>query len=99
MKTGRCCPAAINGKPDSVNKPRRFFSLARWSLPTVILALLPKCPACLAAYVALGTGISLSLAAAAILRTLLLSVCVASLGYLVISSLRVLPFRRLRHSN
>jgi hypothetical protein len=99
MKTGRCCPAAINGKPDSVNKPRRFFLLARWSTPTIILALLPKCPACVAAYVALGTGISLSLEVASLLRTLLVTVCVGSLIYLVISSLRALPLRRLHHSN
>ena len=99
MTSTTCCPAMTNGKQDSVNKPRRFFSLARWSLPTVILALLPKCPACLAAYVALGTGISLSLTAASILRMLLVALSVASLGYLVIRSLRALAFRPMHHSN
>ena len=37
---------------------------AKFSLPTLILMLLPKCPACFAAYIALGTGISVSVAAA-----------------------------------
>ena len=41
---------------------RHGFALAKCSLPTLILALLPKCPACFAAYMALGTGISVSVA-------------------------------------
>jgi len=98
MKAGRCCPA-MHREPGNVAKPRRFFSVAGWSLPTIILALLPKCPACVAAYVALGTGISLSLEVASLLRTLLVTVCLGSLIYLVISSLRALPLRRLHHSN
>lgn len=61
---------------------RRVLSLARWLLPGTVLAFLPKCPACLAAYVALGTGASLSIPAAASLRTLLIAVCTVALGYL-----------------
>jgi len=47
-------------------------------IPVVILAVLPKCPACLAAYVALGAGIGLSLTAATYLRLSLVVACVAS---------------------
>jgi len=57
---------------------RRSLNLTANIIPVVILAVLPKCPACLAAYVALGTGIGLSLTAATYLRLSLIVACVAS---------------------
>lgn len=43
---------------------RRVTALAQWGMPLATLALVPKSPACVAAYVLLFTGIGLSLAAA-----------------------------------
>jgi hypothetical protein len=80
MKSPTCC---------------RSLKAARWSVPTLILALLPKCPACLAAYVVLGTGISLSVAAASFLKTLLIGVCVATLVWVFVSAFRTVPMNRL----
>jgi hypothetical protein len=63
---------------------RRVAGLVSWIAPGAVLALMPKCPACLAAYIALGTGIGLSLPAAENLQTGALALSGAMLGALVI---------------
>ena len=68
----------------SDSNTRRIVDLAGWIFPSVILALIPKCPMCLAAYVALWTGIGLSVSAAIYLRASLVVLCVGLLLYLVV---------------
>jgi hypothetical protein len=86
MAAGSSRHKAADGKAHPPRMAR--FAWAKCSLPTVMLALLPKCPACLAAYVALGTGISLSVAAATVLRTLLIGICMVALVWVFVSTLR-----------
>lgn len=66
-----CSPGPIRSRPAR----RRFCEFGGWLTPTVVLALLPKCPACLAAYVALGIGVALSRATATQLRTAIVTAC------------------------
>ncbi len=75
---------------------RRAGELVGWIVPTATLALMPKCPMCVAAYIALATGIGISLPTAMYLRATLIAVCVASLAALAARHLRILAARRRR---
>jgi len=92
MKAHPCChiqPRAAEITRQPTSRWHRVVELLSWILPTATLALIPKCPACVAAYIALATGIGISLPAAAYLRASLVVVCLASLLFIVV--------RRLRH--
>jgi hypothetical protein len=66
----------------------------RWIAPGVGLALIPKCPACVAAYVAAATGVGISMPVAAGLRTGLLILCVSALGFVAVrAGARLLKWR------
>lgn len=67
---------------------RRAIGLTPWAVPGALLALMPKCPMCLAGYVALWTGIGISLPVAAGLRTALIAACAGMLLLLIIRRLR-----------
>ena len=67
---------------------QRGLEMARWLAPSATLALLPKCPACVAAYVAVATGFGISMSAAAYLRTGAIAACVAALLYLAARTVR-----------
>ena len=100
VNTHRCCEVAASdsrsepfaapttdGTPHRLTLARRCLDIAGWIVPGAILALVPKCPACLAGYLAAGTGFGLSLSTAAHLRASLLILCIASLLYLVVRRL------------
>lgn len=84
--------------PPSPDSPwRRGREIAGWLLPTATLALIPKCPACVAGYVALVTGIGISLPMAACIRIGLVVLCLASLVLMAARRFRNLHATRLPH--
>ena len=91
MNTRHCCHVATRSR-DNTRRPasrlRRSGEIAGWIIPSATLVLLPKCPACVAAYVALFSGVGISVASASNLRTSLLILCVAALLCLALKRLR-----------
>lgn len=83
MRANRCCGSAAETKSVTATpvRPfaRRFHNIAGWIIPAGGLVLLPKCPACLAAYIAIVTGVGISVSAATYLRVVLLTICIASI--------------------
>jgi hypothetical protein len=67
---------------------RRGLSLAGWIVPSTLLAMMPKCPACVAGYVALITGLGVSFSTASYLRIGLMILCAGSLVYLATRRIR-----------
>jgi hypothetical protein len=72
--------------PGSGKRPiglfRRAWQGIQWLFPTTLLVLMPKCPMCVAAYVALFTGVGVSVSTARWIRILMLVFCLFSLAYL-----------------
>lgn len=58
----------------------RGRGIAGWLLPGIVLALLPKCPMCLAAYVALFTGFTMSCSSAHLLMRTLTVLCIGTMA-------------------
>jgi len=80
--TDRCCQG---GAPQpSSRRSRRSWEFAAGAVSLGVWALVPKCPMCLAAHVALWTGLGLSFAAATYLRWSLLCFASALLVCLVV---------------
>jgi len=86
-----CCQIKTRAG-DNARRPasrlRRGGEAAGWIVSSVTLALLPKCPVCVAAYVALATGIGISLPTATYLRAMLVVLCAASLVLIAARRLR-----------
>lgn len=87
MTTHSCCHSAPTSSGEK-STARRMLGSTKWIVPSVILAVLPKCPMCLAAYVAIATGIGISIPVATWIRTGLLLTCLGALGWFTVSALR-----------
>lgn len=88
----RCCsrenaldtPRAAPPEPRSRTWPSRSRAALAWALPITTLALIPKCPACIAAYLLLFTGIGVSLPVAGAIRNALITLCVIAIAWFLV---------------
>lgn len=88
-------PALPANRSPTASWLRRIATFVQLAFPVAVLALIPKCPACIAAYVLLFTGIGLSFEAASAMRWTLIASSVVALTYLAIrKTSRVLRVRR-----
>jgi hypothetical protein len=91
---------------EKANKNAGFLRHAwrgvQWLFPAMMWMLIPKCPMCVAAYVALFTGIEISFAAARWIHFAMWALCLLSLAYLafkiVISIRRKIYVYRTSHA-
>jgi len=86
-----CCGEAVAHEAPKRSVLAHCRELARWVAPTAGLALMPKCPACIAAYIAIGTGVGVSISTAAHLRMVAVGICCGALSFVA--------FRRARRLN
>ena len=81
-------PNKGDGKRSSYSL-RRAWRGTQWLFPAALLVLMPKCPLCLAAYIALFTGIGITLSTAQWIQLVLPVCCWMALAYLAIRHLPV----------
>ena len=90
MNTPHCCHHASEDRCN-VRRPaslwRRGAELVGWIVPSTALVLMPKCPVCVAMYLALFTGMGFSVTSASDLRTGVIILCIFALLCLTVKSL------------
>ena len=91
MNARHCCQIMTRDRAITLLGSRRAGDVGvrspGGSLQAPTLVLLPNCPACMAMYVTLFSGVGISVASASKLRTALLIVCVAALFCMAVKRL------------
>jgi hypothetical protein len=82
----------------AASAPRRLGAAVEWAIPILTLALVPKCPFCVAAYILFLTGMGVSLSTAAAIRWAMIGVSLAALVWLASRAARM-RLRRRAHAS
>jgi len=90
MKAPVCCQPSTGRRGSLPGFPPRWSGeIVGWLIPGMVLALLPKCPLCVAGYVTFFTGMGMSLPTAASLRVVLVTLCVGTWIFLAVRRIGV----------
>ena len=81
------CNVLAENKTQKTKGKRTIEDTVKMTVTAIVFALIPKCPVCLAGYIALGTGIGLSLTTATYIRMGLIILCIVSLSYFIAKQL------------
>ena len=93
MNRPHCCERKLTSRDGRQQRTwLRLREIAGWIVPGALLALMPKCPICLVAYVALCSGLTLSCSSAHVLLRTLTALCVGTLALCVLR--RVVNWRQ-----
>ena len=87
MNSHHCCQWKPQNSRDARQQRtwlRRAREVAGWIVPGALLALMPKCPMCLVAYVAFCSGLTMSCSSAHILMRVLTVLCIGTLALCVV---------------
>ena len=92
-KKNTCTCSTAHKHPVTTNLQKkknisRYIDFVKMLMPAVVFTIIPKCPICLAGYVALSTGIGLSVTTATYVRIILIILCILSLSYFVIKHIK-----------
>ena len=95
LTTNGCCHCSSRSAPRSI----RGWNILTGGLSLGVWIVMPKCPACLAAYVACWTGLGLSFTQAAYVRWSLMLLSIIAFCYLLIYSMASRKNRALTKGN
>lgn len=97
------CHCNTETKPPAENKEgkkkttRRSRDVIKMAISAGVFVLIPKCPVCLAGYIALATGVGISLTTATYMRFGLIIACILSLLYFALKHTSKYLFHRPVH--
>jgi hypothetical protein len=87
VNTHGCCEMREGERTGGSLLRSLFRWVAKSAVPGAVLVLMPKCPMCVVAYVALVSGVGISVSLAARLRVMVLVLCGVVLIYFAATAL------------
>lgn len=92
----KLCHCTFRQQQTKSNSHKLMQAIA-FVVPSALLVLIPKCPMCLAAYLAIMTGIELSVSGASHLQLALTTICLGTICLTIVAHLIQFQRKILQH--